>query len=753
MPTVLNLSNEVVKMRSEVKKVKVFIIRKLTRQMTMLKKKKGKEEDVQRNQRRAARLLEEIHELKVLAPDTVTKTALQKDINFEKVCQNPQASITDRAVARIATHPQFSQKIQSIKDRIEAFKDERIGTSSKKEKKRKSDINEKEAEDVQATAGDVKKVTEEEDGNDTPPSESCVTVTDESTAPQTNSENEAASAVQTSPDGEKVPEEVVRMRKEVKKIRVLIISKLTNQIEVLKRKKGEPSEVEDNKQKTASLLKEIQVLRSIKPDHVTKAALQENANLENVCEDPDANPLDRATARVITHPRFIKKLQAVRGAIAEEKRKAAEAEEKKKRRLEQASLSGEDSDNEEEGEYNEDQEQGEEDEDESGDETEDDDDDDDDIETGDSEAGVEEEEEEEEEMLNERPNTSTSQVAEVVLKVSDKPVSIKPTTTPTKKQVTVKGKPEGHSVTVVNQESTLNISSTVDSSIKHDGAKPLKKVLTASPAPKNKPISKPTSKTLVSKEKAKEMEDADSESELDLSDDEEKPYFDDSTEERFHKQSSMSEESDDDDFFIGKVNKFKKKKKNLATGDEKTKDVKNNADQDNMQDHKQEEKETTNRSDFKPSKFESVFCTALSRSSNASLRPRDRFCAKPLSRFQKPGRQPEGDSNTSWEKEQNQNLASNRKTGSSFHNQKRDSSSNWGRKEKGPFGTGNGRQPFDHRQNQSRSQRPPPGKNFKSSRQASEALHPSWEASRKRKEQTSQIAAFQGKKIKFDDDD
>ena len=31
-------------------------------------------------------------------------------------------------------------------------------------------------------------------------------------------------------------------------------------------------------------------------------------------------------------------------------------------------------------------------------------------------------------------------------------------------------------------------------------------------------------------------------------------------------------------------------------------------------------------------------------------------------------------------------------------------------------------------------------------------LHPSWEASRKRKQQMSQIQPFQGKKIKFDDD-
>lgn len=32
-----------------------------------------------------------------------------------------------------------------------------------------------------------------------------------------------------------------------------------------------------------------------------------------------------------------------------------------------------------------------------------------------------------------------------------------------------------------------------------------------------------------------------------------------------------------------------------------------------------------------------------------------------------------------------------------------------------------------------------------------QALHPSWEASRRRREQMSQITAFQGKKIKFDD--
>lgn len=67
----LNLNNEVVRMRKEVKRVRALIIRKLTRQIGALKKKKGKETEIERNQRRASRLLEEIHVMKGLSPDLV----------------------------------------------------------------------------------------------------------------------------------------------------------------------------------------------------------------------------------------------------------------------------------------------------------------------------------------------------------------------------------------------------------------------------------------------------------------------------------------------------------------------------------------------------------------------------------------------------------------------------------------------------------------------------------------------------------
>ncbi|KAM5194573.1 serum response factor-binding protein 1 isoform 2-T2 [Mantella aurantiaca] len=112
-------------MRKDVKKVKVLTIRKLTRNISKLKSKKGTEELIQKNQRRAQRLLEEIHTIKKLRPDDVTKTALQKEINFEKVCKKPNSTVETRAIARLATHSLLKQKISTIKDAIKAFKEAR----------------------------------------------------------------------------------------------------------------------------------------------------------------------------------------------------------------------------------------------------------------------------------------------------------------------------------------------------------------------------------------------------------------------------------------------------------------------------------------------------------------------------------------------------------------------------------------------------------------------------------------------------
>ncbi|KAF0885226.1 SRFB1 protein, partial [Crocuta crocuta] len=118
-------SSKVVKMRKDVKRIRVLVIRKLVRSVGRLKSKKGTEEALLKNQRRAQRLLEEIHAMKELKPDTVTKSALSDDINFEKICKKPDSTATERAIARLAVHPLLKKKIDVLKAAVKAFKDAR----------------------------------------------------------------------------------------------------------------------------------------------------------------------------------------------------------------------------------------------------------------------------------------------------------------------------------------------------------------------------------------------------------------------------------------------------------------------------------------------------------------------------------------------------------------------------------------------------------------------------------------------------
>ncbi|XP_014652024.1 PREDICTED: serum response factor-binding protein 1 [Ceratotherium simum simum] len=140
-PGTLNLNNEVVKMRKEVKRIRVLVIRKLVRSVGRLKSKKGNEDALLKNQRRAQRLLEEIHAMKELKPDIVTKSALSDDISFEKICKKPDSTATERAIARLAMHPLLKKKIDVLKAAVKAFKDARQNIAEVKSSKNASEEN------------------------------------------------------------------------------------------------------------------------------------------------------------------------------------------------------------------------------------------------------------------------------------------------------------------------------------------------------------------------------------------------------------------------------------------------------------------------------------------------------------------------------------------------------------------------------------------------------------------------------------
>ncbi|KAL1773860.1 serum response factor-binding protein 1 [Sigmodon hispidus] len=152
-PGTLNLNNEVVKMRTEVKRIRVLVIRKLVRNIGRLKSRKGNEDALLKNERRAQRLLEEIHAMKKLKPDVVTKSALDDDINFDKTCKKPGSTPTDRAIARLAVHPVLKKKIDVLKAAVQAFKDSRQNAPAAKSSKNTSKTSQ--PKDTLCSVGDA----------------------------------------------------------------------------------------------------------------------------------------------------------------------------------------------------------------------------------------------------------------------------------------------------------------------------------------------------------------------------------------------------------------------------------------------------------------------------------------------------------------------------------------------------------------------------------------------------------------------
>ncbi|NXJ83411.1 SRFB1 protein, partial [Trogon melanurus] len=176
----------------------------------------------------------------------------------------------------------------------------------------------------------------------------------------------------------------------------------------------------------------------------------------------------------------------------------------------------------------------------------------------------------------------------------------------------------------------------------------------------------------------------------------EEEYFDDSTEERFYNQSSDSDSDSNDDFFIGKV---KRKKKTAAVTDPSSAKV-------TVQKNVIKREENTvprtaqdlileeGKPHGKASKLESMFCSSLSTSNPKSQNRKRNTKEQPLK---------------------------------------------------------NGKTAFLKKEPQFRKQRFTKAAGVKCDNKKEQPLHPSWEASKRRREQMSLITAFQGKKIKFDD--
>ncbi|KAK5884063.1 hypothetical protein CesoFtcFv8_020328 [Champsocephalus esox] len=483
-------------------------------------------------------------------------------------------------------------------------------------------------------------------------------------------------------EGLNLNNEVVRMRKEVKRVRALIFRKMTRQVAALKKMKGTEMEIEKNQRRAARLLEEVHAMKGLSPDVVTKTALQKNLNFEHVCKNPKSDISDRATARIATHPQFQKKIEAIKAAVKafkEERTKGGKQAIKEKPQNKPLKVTPQTPEEPVERK---------------------------------SEKVEQEVEVERQEVIEDKKVEDVVKNIETVAVVEPEKGSVEAAPSAI---VEIKEMPESKIEKGSVKAADVEIKETPESKIEKPAAVKVSeekddvKNTTKRNVGEKNPETKPAPDSL--QETRKEVE-----SDLEMTDGEEKEYFDDSTEERFHKQSSQSEESDDDDdggFFVGKVRKCKRKRKQKSgDGESKRSEAKSS---DPVQ-SELDELEARLRS--KKNSFQSVFCPSLS--SSGGGRGRGRGGERFMSRGNPRG---DGGPNRAFRRE------------SKFQNQEEDG----GRRQKCRLQAVRGGVQGE-RSREGRLHEPP-----------EEALHPSWEASRRRKEQQGQILAFQGKKIKFAD--
>ncbi|XP_029347259.1 serum response factor-binding protein 1 isoform X2 [Acyrthosiphon pisum] len=109
-------------MRHIVRKSKVHTIHKLTREAKKLKEKKGSEEQLVKNKKKADRFICELMVIKKLNDDDVTKYALQNEVPSAKILNCIDITLETRALVRLAGHKFIIDEVQKFRSKYSDWK-------------------------------------------------------------------------------------------------------------------------------------------------------------------------------------------------------------------------------------------------------------------------------------------------------------------------------------------------------------------------------------------------------------------------------------------------------------------------------------------------------------------------------------------------------------------------------------------------------------------------------------------------------
>ncbi|EZA54214.1 hypothetical protein DMN91_001287 [Ooceraea biroi] len=116
--TNIEMNNEIVLLRHTVRQARVCVVNKLTKELKLLQNKHGNETQQERYKRKANKLISEIHALKTIKEDNISKYGIMDERSLTETLQDQSLSDGDRVMARIVHYKTLYKKITQFKEKF-----------------------------------------------------------------------------------------------------------------------------------------------------------------------------------------------------------------------------------------------------------------------------------------------------------------------------------------------------------------------------------------------------------------------------------------------------------------------------------------------------------------------------------------------------------------------------------------------------------------------------------------------------------
>ncbi|XP_012216135.1 serum response factor-binding protein 1 [Linepithema humile] len=116
------LNNEIVLLRHAVRQARICMVNKLVKEAKNLRNRNGNEAQLEKNKRKADKLIAEVYALKTIKDDDISKFGILNERGLTEILQDQSSSHGFRITARVAYYKNLHRRIMQVRDRFPDYK-------------------------------------------------------------------------------------------------------------------------------------------------------------------------------------------------------------------------------------------------------------------------------------------------------------------------------------------------------------------------------------------------------------------------------------------------------------------------------------------------------------------------------------------------------------------------------------------------------------------------------------------------------